>query len=444
MKRFLLIPLAIILVTVLIFGGCKPPEEVPEEILIGSSVGLTGMYAGNSIGGVFGELAAVDDINSLGGIYVEEYGKKLPVRLIVADNECNELKAATLAEDLILRDKVHALIQGSCPQPMTTPISTVCERYEMPYVGVVGLKEQFVAMRESVSPPWEYSWDIAFAVVEPYPPGSFWDKPGMTMADTFRIFLSDIIGQTNKRAAAYGADDIDGRSWYTLFPVMAEEAGFSICGRERDFGIFPLGNTDFTPLINEWKAYDAELLFGNAPAPDIGTLLRQCYGMGFKPKAVFAGRGGMFYQDINSWGGDLPLGVLTDALWRPTYDPEMCPGIGDATPMSIFDRWVGETGEPLNLAIGLGYCGAQVLFDAIERAGTLDGDAISEAIGETHLKTVWGTVVFDKETHFAGMAETLGQWQKTDEPWVWECPIVFALQPHMGEPAELLFPIPYD
>jgi len=443
-NKYLFIPLAIVLVAALIFGGCKPSEETPTEILIGESTSLTGMYAGFATGGTFGIQAGFDDINKQGGIYIEEYGEKLPIRLIIVDNESNELKAGSLAEDLLVRDNVHALIVAGAPQAVMTPVSTIADRYKIPYVGTGGLKEQFFALRETASPPWEYTWNASFALVVPYPPGSFWDKPGYTMADTMMAWLLSIVDQTNGKAALFATDDIDGRAAYGLFPMVLGEAGFSTCGLEEELGIFPMGTTDFTSIIQEWIDCDCDILLGVAPAPDFGTLLRQCHTMGFKPKSIFAPKAAMFYTDVSSWGGDLPLGILVDMLWTPSYDPEMCPGIGDTTSVSLYERWHEETGETLNTALGVGYCAAQIMGDAIERAGSLDPDTLNEAIGDTHLDTIWGPIVFDKETHYAGSAISFGQWRKTDEPWVWELQPVFALQEYMGETAEFVFPIPYD
>jgi branched-chain amino acid transport system substrate-binding protein len=41
---------------------------------------------------------AVADINKAGGIMVKEYGKKLPVKLVVADDESDPGKAAAAVE----------------------------------------------------------------------------------------------------------------------------------------------------------------------------------------------------------------------------------------------------------------------------------------------------------------------------------------------------------
>jgi branched-chain amino acid transport system substrate-binding protein len=55
---------------------------------------------------------AVADINKAGGVMVKEYGKKLPLRLIVADDESDPGKAAAAVERLINVNKVDLLLGG--------------------------------------------------------------------------------------------------------------------------------------------------------------------------------------------------------------------------------------------------------------------------------------------------------------------------------------------
>ena len=445
MKKFLLIPVAIVLVAALVFGGCaKPAAEVPEEIRIGGVYSLTGPYSAFSTGGAVGVDAAVEDINSLGGIYLEDYGKRLPVRVIVTNSESDGLKAGTLAEDLILRDDVDFLIQGCTTAFLSTPIATVCERYQIPFVSSTGPLESWRALREAVTPPWKYTWAMSFAVATPAPAGSPWDKPGMSMADMALEWMKTIGPQTNKKAALYATDDPDGRGWMILLPGLLEAAGYDICGKEESLGLFVPGTTDFSAIIQEWIDCDCDILVGNAPGVDTGVLLRQSRSMGFKPKAAWCAKAAINYDDVVAWGGNLPQGICTDSWWAPSFDPELCTGIAGRTPQALADYWLEETGRPLNVAIGFGYNAAQVLFDSIERAGTIDDpDAVVNALEATDLQTICYRMQFD-ETQFGRVPMFLSQWRETDALEKWECPIVFAPLPHMGESAELIFPIPYD
>jgi len=185
-----------------------------------------------------------------------------------------------------------------------------------------------------------------------------------------------------------------------------------------------------------------EIVWACAPGPQWGILARQGKAMDFQPTMISAARAALYYDDIVAWGGDLPLGVGIEIWWDPSY--EGCPGIGGTTPMSLHERWVEATGEPINMSVGSSYETMQILIDSIERAGTLDADAVLKAIGETDMKTICGYTLFEEETHFSRIPLTFGQWYKTDGPEEWELPIVFSKHDIIPATAEPMFPIPYD
>jgi len=454
MKKFLLITVVVVVMLGLVFSGCAKPAPAPgpapapappagpEEILIGTAAPMTGMFAGFGAGCTFGFQAAVDDINKLGGIYVKEYDRKIPVKFIVLDEESDPVKAATLSEQLAVQNKVNAFYSCDMPTTMHTPTSMVADKYKIPHIIGGGPLEPWLGMRESTETKWPYTWFTGFAIATPAPAGDFRAKDGYTIRDTWFEELDAFAGQTNGVAGVFATDEPDGIGWYGLFPGLLQEYGLNVIGAEEKLGFFPVDATDLTPIIKEWKDNDVQILWGNTPGPNFGNLWRQCYTEGFRPKIVSCGRAPLFYVDINSWGGNLPNGIFTEIWWAPEYKST---GIGGTTPQSLADRWSEATGEPINRGIGHGYAPAQVLFDAIERAGTLDGDAINKAMGETDmLMTINYEVLFDPKTHFSRIPLFVGQWQKTDKPWVWECPIVFSKHDFLPPAGEPIFPVPYE
>ena len=441
MKKLLLMPLAIILVSGLVFSGCAPAPKAPEAIKIGHAACLTGMYAGFGTGGLFGLEAAVEDINKLGGVYVEEYGAKLPVELIVADCESDPIKAGTLAEEMCTRDKVHFLTAPIRPPPVNSPLATVAERYKVPYVGGTGPMEPWLGMRMEVTPPWEYSWMSGFRIATPAPPEDFRSVPGYTIMDIGLAILDEFGEDTNKIVGVFASDDSDGIGWYTHFPPALEGAGYNVIGEEKKLGLFPMATTDFTPIIEEWKANDVEIVWGNCPAPPFATMWRQCQALEFEPKMMYAARAALFWIDVDAFGGDLPWGVGCESWWDPSY--KGCPGIGGTTPESLTERWIEHSKQPLNPNIGWGYFAIQVIIDAIERAGTLDGAAINQALAETDLMTICHRVKFD-ENQFSAQPIFYFQWEKTDKPWVWDYIIVVSQHDFIPITGEPIWPMPYE
>jgi len=443
MKKYFWVPLGIILVIILFsFSYSLAGPAAPKEILIGVNAPLTGMHAGFGEGNVYGEKAAAEDINKQGGIYIKEYGSKVPVKLIIVDNESDPRKAGTLTENLILQEKVHFLSPPNQPIPLAISEAIVAERYKKVRVSGGTPEEPWLAVRNEASPPWNHSWTYTLAIAAPAPKGSIWDKPGYTCMDSWLGILNEYSPKTNKKVGIFASDEPDGRGWYEVIPKVLSEQGLDVYVKQ-NLGLFPLDTTDFSPIIQKWKRIDCEIIWGNAPAPLFGSMWRQCRAMGFKPKIVIATRAHLFYEDVSAWGGDLPHGVAGEHWWSPAYDPEVCTGIGGTTPMELYERWHKDTGKPLNAGIGWGYHGIQILLDAIERAGTLEAEAVNEALSKTDMKTISSPRAMFDENHSCRMPIFFTQWQKTDKPWVWENRVIMSYHDFVPVQAKVVFPIPY-
>ena len=90
-------------------GGAGPAKS-KDKIVVGMSRPLSGWNA------VIGDSAYrpvyetfVAEVNADGGVYVEEYGKKLPIELLVYDDKSDVGTMTRLTEKLILEDKVDFL-----------------------------------------------------------------------------------------------------------------------------------------------------------------------------------------------------------------------------------------------------------------------------------------------------------------------------------------------
>ena len=124
-KKFLMgfIALMFILVSVLVActttpttpttpeGPTTPALPEKDKIVIGQAVSLSGPNAIiHASGGMPPQRIWIDDVNAKGGIYVEEYGKKLPVELLVYDDKSDHNTMTRLIEKLITEDKVDLLL----------------------------------------------------------------------------------------------------------------------------------------------------------------------------------------------------------------------------------------------------------------------------------------------------------------------------------------------
>jgi branched-chain amino acid transport system substrate-binding protein len=103
-----------------------------EEITIGWVMPFTGALAEwtNTVKYVAERaLKIINDDN--GGIYIKEYDKKVPIKIIWADSQSDSTKASDVAKKLVLDDKVDFLIGGVTPDTIN-PVSAVAETNDMP------------------------------------------------------------------------------------------------------------------------------------------------------------------------------------------------------------------------------------------------------------------------------------------------------------------------
>jgi hypothetical protein len=106
-----------------------------DHILIGHPNPSTGPLAGFGEASPWADERAIAAINAKGGIYIEEYGKQVPVKFKVLDTESDPTKAGELTSKLILQDKVDLMVVMHTPDTVN-PVDAICERYEMPCISL--------------------------------------------------------------------------------------------------------------------------------------------------------------------------------------------------------------------------------------------------------------------------------------------------------------------
>ena len=102
-----------------------------DHILVGRPLPITGPVAAFAESSPWLDDKALADINKNGGIYIKEFGKKLPLKVKIVDTESNPTKAAEIASKLILRDKIDIMYVSATPATVS-PVVAVCERQKMP------------------------------------------------------------------------------------------------------------------------------------------------------------------------------------------------------------------------------------------------------------------------------------------------------------------------
>ena len=382
-------------------GIAQSAGPAPDAIKIGCTVCLTGRFAANGIEVKDGYEIAVQHINEDGGIFIKEYGKKIPVKLIMYDDESDPTKAAARYEKLFVEDKVIGYL-GSFSTVVNTSLIAVAEKNKVPIV---------------VS---------HFAHLEPHKQGyKYLFSPfNKTTPDFQKIMdsITDISGDKRPKRVAMVMSR-------TEFPLETAKVYREKIAKDGLYQIvldetYPLGSTDFSMVITKAKALKAEVWLSIPTPPEAMAQARQMKELDYNPDFINMTQG----CSARGWPGkakDIGEYVVALENWIP----------GLKWPKN--DRLIRDAKKRLGgqlpwCGVGTGYIDVQVLADGIERAGALDRDKIREALSKSDMVTVGGPVKARPDGTFENIVY-LCQWQKGEYVPVW--PKQYAVAP-------AVFPVP--
>ena len=331
-------------------------------------------------------------------------GETYPVEIIVRDSQSNPNRAAEVAKELLVSDKIDLMTVASTPET-TNPVSTQCEIEEVPCISTVAPWQPYFIGRQA-NPGDPKSW-----------------KP---FDSTFHFFwgLEDIIAAytnmwaqvaTNKVVGGLFPNDGDGNAWgdkVVGFPPVLDKLGYKLV----DPGRFQDLNDDFSAQIAAYKQADCQIVTGVVIPPDFTTFWNQANQKGFRPKVASVGKALLFPSALEALGKS-GNNLSTEVWWTPTY-----PFKSSLTGVSAADLAKGykqASGKQWTQQIGFGHALFEVAVDALKRsADPTKSAAIVEAISKTNLPTIVGPIAFgsDKLPPFArrNIAKTPlvgGQWR---------------------------------
>jgi branched-chain amino acid transport system substrate-binding protein len=338
--------------------------EAPEAIRIGAVVPLTGPFGGGGAQIERGYIYAVDAINEAGGVYVEEFDAQIPLELDVRDDASDPNQTTSIMDELAGQDIVAYL--GGFATPVHAAGSATAERNGIPYLGAA----------TSTQALHEQGYQYFFS---PFPKSP-------DMAVTVFEMLNGLIpeGERPLNVGIFQEATDWGEELGPLFVQEAENHGYQVVYNE----IYAPGTTDFTDLILGAQTAEVEALLSLPTPPDGFALYQQMGELGWKPPFNLVIRA----ADVPTWNdlGAAGEGVVLSTPWHPA--------LGYPGTEAVNERHIEEVGRPADPVVGSAYALIEILADAIERAGTLDHDAVRDAIAETDgLETIIGPITFRED-----------------------------------------------
>jgi len=360
-----------------------------KVIKIGHVSPKTGPLAG------FGEadefiLKQVRDVLGKG---LQSGGKTYQVQIISKDSQSSGSRAAEVASELILSDKIDLMVTSGTPDT-TNPVSDQAEVNEVPCVATNCPWQPYFFGRRG-DPAKGFNWTYLF----------FWG-----LEDVIAAFTALWDGTpTNKVVGGLFPNDADGNAWGDkergLPPALAA-AGYKLV----DPGRYQQMNNDFSSQIAAFKAAGVEIVTGVMIPPDFATFWSQAAQQGLKPKVVTIGKALLFPSAVAALG---PRGnnLTTEVWWSPNHPFKS--GLTGQSCQQLAEAYVAATKRPWSQPIGFQHAMFEVAIDVLKRAKAIEPKAILDSIVATNYQSIVGPVQWTGKPvkNVTKTPLVAGQWQ---------------------------------
>jgi branched-chain amino acid transport system substrate-binding protein len=369
-------------IAVFLVGVCATNSLAKDKIIIGAARPLSGplaFFEANAFGPIY--KMWVDEVNAKGGIYVKEYGKRLPVEMLVYDDKSDMGTMTRLLDKLILQDKVDFVFP---------PASTAF----LFAAGAVANRHGYILMGA----------EGGATTIRDMLPGMPYFFGVLNFSDHYQIpVLADLFKEMGvKTAAIMFIEDLHGIEYSGVATREFGKKGIDV----KMVKSVPHDIKDVSHILKGAKKarVDAFCSFTYPPTCFLTTGTAQA--IGYNPKAFLLGPGGNFEVYKKIFGAETIEGVIGEGAWNCKSSPaakEFCDKYTARYDVNTLDWW-GHL---------FYWAGLQFFERAIEKAGTLNQKKIRDIMATEKFDTVLGTTWFHNQLLAVECHPgQIGQWQK--------------------------------
>lgn len=345
--------------------GATEAQAQDKVFRIGAPLALTGGLAdeGKKQEDVWKLWA--DKVNADGGINIG--GEMHAVEFVQYDYQTDGKRAGQLAEKLIIDDEVDVLM-APFGSGHTKIVAAVAERYQVPLVACVS---------SSVS-VYDQGFKFLFGTLAP--------NTGMTES-MVAYFLEQMpeLGTL----AIYGRDDVFPKSMAEAISASAKDAGIEVVYE----ALYAVGSIDHSAALSAIKATAPDWVYMTGYTQDLILGRKQMQDLGITAPIITMVTGPAYREFIDGLDG-LADGVSSSTWWHHATGYEDTQGIWSSTDAFYADFLDMSGGEDPDYVHGSCAAAADVLADAVIRAGSTDKVAIRDALATTDIATFYGPVNF--------------------------------------------------
>ncbi len=390
------------------FVGADSLAEAAETVKIGAIYPLSGNLARLGEESYRGAELARIERNAQGGVW----GKQ--VEYMVADVPDTNA-ARSEAERLITRSNMKLLL-GTYSSSLAYVATEVAERNRVPFF-------EFGAISDPIT---ERGFKYTFRTCAP---ASGFGTIAVRVIAELAAPKMGMMPKDIKLAIVY-EDSLYGTTCAKYAKAEAERVGMPVVADEP----YSAKTNDLSPVILKLKAANPDAVIHTAYIADAILFSRQAKELDFDVKAYVGQGGGHSMLDWAKAIGDVS-GFLNVDFPQFKINKAYTPGLDEF--IKLYEDTYKEPPHSGHSLVN--YFGAKVMFDAMEKAGSLDADKIREAaisldVPEGQTCTGWG-VKFDPKTGQNVRALPYGlMWTKDQEQ--------VTIYPPEAAVAEIIVPMP--
>jgi branched-chain amino acid transport system substrate-binding protein len=346
-----------------IMGGASA-HAADEVLRIGAPLALTGGLADEGKKQKIVWDLWMEKVNGAGGIDVG--GKKMKVEFVEYDYQTEGNRAGQLAEKLITDDKVDVLM-APFGSGHTKIVAAVAERYQVPLVACVA---------SSVS-VYDQGFKYLFGTLAP--------NTGMTesMVAYFKEKMPEL-----KKVAVYGRDDVFPKAMATALADSAKSAGLEVVYNE----LYAVGTLDHAAAISSIKSAAPDWVYMTGYTQDLIVGRKQMQELGVSAPIITMVTGPA-YREFAEGLGELANGVTSSTWWHHATAYTDATGAWSTT-KAFYDDFLAKAGSDPDYVHASCAAAADVLVNAVQKAGSTDKKAVRDALAATDILTFYGPIDF--------------------------------------------------
>jgi branched-chain amino acid transport system substrate-binding protein len=327
-----------------------------ETIKIGEYASLTGKEAAFGTSSHHGTQLAIEEINAAGGVLGRQ------VELITEDNQSKSGESATIVKKLISRDKVVGIL-GEVASMRSLEAAPICQAFHTPMISPSSTNPKVTQIGT-------YIFRVCF--IDPFQ-GTVMAKFAKETLKLRRVALLTSV------SSAYSV----GLAKYFKERFVADGGEIAIEQK------FTEGDKDFNAQLTAIKAAGVDGIFVPGYYTEAALISRQAREL--EMTMPLFGGDGWEAPELVDIGGPAVEGCYYSTHYSPQVDS---PAV-KAFVAKFGARYGGKVPDAM---AALGYDSAEVMVDAIRRAGSTEGPAIRDAIAATRgFEGVTGTTTMDKD-----------------------------------------------